>query len=383
MKILLFANSDWYLFNFRLSLARALMNEGHEVVLASPAGSYGNLLQDLGFNWVSVPMNRRSLNPYREIKLLLWLRRLFLAEKYDLVHGFTIKCAIYGSIIARTLPRHAHRPLRVSAVAGMGYVFASRRRMAALLKPFVRILFRLAFGGENIRLILQNADDVKYFQREHLINPKFIELIQGSGVDCHKFLPVGESTYKVGAPFRVVLPARLLWDKGIAEYVDAARMLLSEGREIEFYLAGAPDAGNPASVSSRHIKMWHQEGVVRALGHIDDMSVLYQSMHLVVLPSYREGLSRSLLEAGACALPVVTTNVPGCNDVVTDNVDGLLVPPYSARALAAAIAFMHDNASRRREFGLALRRKIAERFDERRINQLTIAVYEELSQHAR
>ncbi|MBC5784866.1 glycosyltransferase family 4 protein [Ramlibacter sp. USB13] len=379
MKILLFANTDWYLFNFRRSLAEALRSAGHEILLISPSGPYGERLQDLGFRWLPAPMDRRSLNPLRETALLLWLWRLVRKENVDLVHGFTIKCAIYGSLAARL----ARVPARVNAVAGMGYVFTSQQPLARLLRPIVRLLMRLALDGEDARLILQNPDDVSLFEQARLIQPGRVRLIPGSGVDCSRFVPSAATRCDIDSgPFRVVLPARLLWDKGIAEYVQAARLLRAEGLPVEFLLAGAPDVGNPASVPLPAIQGWVEEGVLQWLGHVEDMPALFQSVHVAVLPSYREGLPKGLIEAAACALPVITTDVPGCRTVVTHIVDGLLIPARDARALAQAVKQLIEDRELREKLGAAARKKVLEEFDERIVVEKTMGVYAELLQPA-
>lgn len=185
MKILLFANTEWYLFNFRRSLAKALVDTGHEVLLVSPPGPYGERLRALGFNWQPAPMDRRSLNPRRELPLLWWLRGLMVRERVDLVHGFTIKCALYGSLAARW----AGVPGRVNAVTGLGYVFSSQDIRARLLRPGVRLALRLVLGGPGARLILQNPDDVNLFCQAGLADPAQVRLIPSSGVDCQRFSP--------------------------------------------------------------------------------------------------------------------------------------------------------------------------------------------------
>ena len=378
-KIVLFANTDWYLYNFRRSLALALREAGHELLLLSPPGEYGARLRALGLRWEPVPMDRRSLNPLREAAVLAHLWRLFRRERPDLVHGFTIKCAVYGSLAARA----AGVPARVNAVTGMGYVFTSTDAKARALRPLVRLLMRAALDGRDARLILQNPDDVAVFEQARLVAPGQIRLIPGSGVDCVRFAP-GESVGRGHAPdadtppFRVLLAARLLWDKGLAEFVDAARRLHGEGRAIDFLLAGDPDPGNPAAVPEATVHDWVAEGLLHWLGHVDDMPALFASVDVVVLPSYREGLPKGLIEAGACALPLVTTDVPGCREVVTDGVDGLLVPVRDAGALATAIARLHDDPVLAARLGAAARQRALDEFDERIVIARTQAVYQEL-----
>jgi len=375
MKVILFANTDWYLYNFRRSLAMALSHAGCDVLLISPPGPYGEKLRGLGLRWEPLPMERRSLNPMREMALLWYLVRLIRRERPTLVHGFTIKCAVYGSLAARL----AGVPVRVNAVAGMGYVFTSEQLKARLLRPVVRGLMRLALGGEQARLILQNADDVELFTRAGLVDPEHIRLIRGSGVDCARFAGVPCAAPSDGS-LRVLLASRLLWDKGIEEFIDALRQLRDQGRPIDALLAGMPDPGNPAAVPESTIRGWVEEGLITWLGHVDDMIRLLGSVHVVVLPSYREGLPRTLVEAAACGLPLVTTDVPGCREVVRDGVDGLLVPVKDSDALAEAIRRLQDQPEFARQLGQAARRKAHAEFDEGIVIRRTMEVYAELCQ---
>jgi glycosyltransferase involved in cell wall biosynthesis len=373
MKLILFANTDWYLYNFRRSLALAAQRAGYELLLISPPGPYGEKLRALGLRWESVPMDRRSLNPLREAALLLHLRQLFRRERPALVHGFTIKCAVYGSLAARL----AGVPTRVNAVAGMGYVFTSDDVKARLLRPLVRTLMHAALGGRDARLVLQNPDDVALFERAGFIDRAHIRLIPSSGVDCSRFIARSGECDRA-RPMRVLLAARLLWDKGVAEFVAAARRLHREGRSIHFLLAGDPDPGNPATVGEQTVRNWVDEGVLEWLGHVDDMPALFASVDAMVLPSYREGLPKGLIEAAACALPLVTTDVPGCREVVTDGIDGLLVPARDFEALANAIARLQDDPALARRLGLAAREKVLEKYDEQIVIERTMAVYAEL-----
>lgn len=371
-RIFLFANTDWYLYNFRRSLACSLRDCGHELLLISPPGSYGGKLQDLGLRWQSVPMNRRSLNPLREVFLLWRLMRFMRRERPDVVHGFTIKCAVYGSLAARLVGV----PARVNAVAGMGYVFTSDSLKARLLRPLVRLLLRLALGGRNARLILQNPDDVELFRKARLVDQDRVRLIPGSGVDCERFSPAS-ATVSSGR-VRVVLPARLLWDKGLAEYVEAARLLRDRAVPVDLLLAGEPDPGNPAAVPGEEVASWVAQGLIRRLGHVDDMPALFRSVDIVVLPSYREGLPKGLIEAGASGCALVTTDVPGCREVVTHERDGLLVPVRDASALADAIERLVFDPALRARLAAAAREKAVAEFDERIVIERTLEVYREL-----
>jgi glycosyltransferase involved in cell wall biosynthesis len=373
LKIVLFANTDWYLYNFRQSLAAALRDGGHEVLLLSPHGPYGEKLRALDFRWIPVPMERTSLNPLRELALLGWLWRLMRRERPDVVHGFTIKCAVYGALAGRLVGAG-----RINAVTGMGYVFTGDAPKARLLRPALRGLMRAALGGKRARLILQNPDDVLFFEGAGIVPPEQIRLIRGSGVNCTYFVAPDAARSPAKAPLQVVLAARLLWDKGLAEFAEAARLLIAERREVRFLLAGVPDPGNPGAVPEQTILAWQAEGLLQWLGHVTNMPALLASADIVVLPSYREGLPKTLIEAAACARPLITTNVPGCREVVTHGVDGLLVPPRDAKALAHAIACLQDDPTFAWRLGHAAREKALAEFDERIVIARTLAVYDEI-----
>lgn len=369
-RIVLFANTDWYLYNFRRSLARALAKDGYDLLLLSPPGPYGERLRAEGFRWQAVPMRRQSLNPLTEFRLVCHLAGLLRRERPDLVLGLTIKCAVYGSFAARL----ARTPARVNAVAGLGYVFTSRDAKAALLRPAVRGLMRFALGGRGGRVIVQNPDDQKLLLEARVVAPESVRLIRGSGVDCTRFR---QKHVRPGVrPLRVLLASRLLWDKGLAEYAATAREL--RDLDLRFLIAGTVDPGNPSSVPEETIRTWQSEGLIEWLGHVEDMPGLLASVDIVVLPSYREGLPKSLIEAAACGLALVTTDVPGCREVVTDEIDGLRVPARDARALANAIRRLAFSDDLRARLGQAARGKALAEFDERIVIDRTRAVIAEL-----
>lgn len=377
MKILLFANTDWYLYNFRLPLAKFLQQKGIEVILVSPLGTYVSRLEEHGFRHVALKMERRSLNPWKEAKLLTHLTQLYAIEKPDLVHHFTIKSVIYGSLAAQLAGIQA----RVNAVTGLGHVFTSKSWQARLLRPLVKSLFRIALRGQQSRLIVQNPDDYQSFLKARLAPPHSLRLIRGSGVDTERFQPSNPGLAEVEnrQVFRVLLATRLLWEKGIGEYVEAARLLKLRYPFIEFLLAGSPDSGNPASVPSEQIMAWEREGMITVLGQVEKMEQLLKQVDLVVLPSsYGEGVPRSLLEAAACGLPIVTTEVPGCREIVQHGVNGLLVPCRNAQKLAVAIQEMVENPEARTRMGKASRAKVLAEFDQRIVLEKTFEVYREV-----
>lgn len=375
MKFVLFANTDWYLYNFRLPIALALRAQGAEVVMLSPPGEYGARFAEHGIRWRPMAMDRASLNPAREAVTLGRLVRVLREERPDLLHNFTVKCAVYGALAARL----ARVPAVVNAVAGMGYVFTSDQPRARLLRPVVSRLMRMTLGGHRSRLILQNPDDAEAFDSAGIVPPEHIRLIRSSGVDTSRFVPV-QADPSARPPLRVLLAARLLWEKGIGEYVEAARLLRAQGRTIELLLAGMPDPGNPRSVDRQQVERWHRDGLVNWLGHVDDMPALLRSVQVMALPSYyREGVPRSLTEAAASGLALVTTDLPGCREVVARHeLDGLHVQPRDAQSLAAALARLDDDRDLLYRLGRQARQRALEHFDERLVIGRTIDVYGEL-----
>ena len=372
MNIALFANTDWYLYNFTLHLASTLKSSGHNVFLISPSGPWVNEIIENGFNWIPLEMKRRSLNPFVEFFILLQFIKLLSKYKINLVHGFTIKCVVYGSISSRFTNVSAC----VSSVSGLGYIFTSKDFLAFLLKPVVRFFLKISLIGSTRRLILLNKDDASYFINSKLAPPSKIDVILGSGVNCTRFSPSPLATKSHS--FRVLLAARLLWDKGIYEYIQASRFLLVQGRKIEFLLAGNFDHGNPSSVAESNVYKWVGEGLVKWLGQVDNMALLLKNIDVMVLPSYREGLPTVLTEAAASAVPIVASDVPGCREVVTNGENGFLVPVKNYKALADAIAFLQDNPTLCAQFGEKSRQKALSMFDERITTNATIKIYNEL-----
>ena len=376
MKFMFFANTDWYLYNFRLSTALQLKEQGADVVMLSPPGSYGARFNDHGIRWVTLPaMDRASLNPMREAITLRQVVRVLAEEKPDLLHNFTVKCAVYGALAARM----AKVPAVVNAVAGMGYVFTSDAVMAKTLRPIVKVLMRGTLGGGNSRLILQNPDDAEAFVHSKLVPAQNIRLIRSSGVNTLRFMPADRASQEA-RPLRILLAARLVWEKGVREFVDAAAIVKSRGCPMEFILAGAPDPGNPRSVEQKQVDEWVARGLVTWLGHVDDMPALLRSVDVMALPSYyREGVPKSLIEGAACGLALVTTNLPGCREVVScHGVDGLHATPRDAASLAELLIGLHEDRDLLRRLGESARRKALSDFDEKLVIARTLAVYEEL-----
>lgn len=324
MKILFFANTDWYLYNFRLPLARALREQGHQVVLLSPPGRHSVLLQEAGFEWCAFDLQRKGTNPLTELRAIARLARLFREIHPHVIHLFTIKPVLYGSIAARwSGVRHV-----ICAITGLGHVFTSHN---PLLLGLVKLLYRFSLRGRVV--VFQNPDDRDLFLSQSLARIEQTRLIPGSGVDTAHFSP---RPLSLENPI-ILLPGRLLRSKGVAEFVGAARRLKQKHPAARFALVGDTDFGNPESVTAPELDAWQKEGIVEWWGWRENMADVLAQASIVCLPSYREGLSRTLLEAAASARPIVATDVPGCRDIVRTGVNGLLAPARDTEALARAL----------------------------------------------
>lgn len=374
MKIVFFANTDWYLFNFRLDYARYLRERGHEVVMVAPPGQFAPRLQQEGFRWVPMPMHRRSLNPLREAAVIARLMALYRAERPDLAHHFTIKCVVYGSLAARFAGVRAV----VNAVAGFGSLFVSDRPTARLLRPAVRRLLKMASDQRGSCLVVQNMDDLGVFQSMRLSANANLKLIRGSGVNVARFKP-GAAPRPPGPP-RILFVGRLLYDKGIAEFVECARRCRSaRPGAMEFLAAGEADSGNPASVTRTTLDEWKSRGDVQFIGQVTDMPALLASVDIVVLPSYNEGAPRSLIEAAACEKPLIASDVGGCREVVIDGVNGLLVPVRDVAKLTAAVLKLAGDPQLRALMGQAGRQHVLKELDEQIVFRETYRTYEYLA----
>jgi glycosyltransferase involved in cell wall biosynthesis len=366
LKVVLFANTAWYLHNFRLPLAKALREMGHDVVLVSPGEApYHQRLQQAGYESIPFPLQRKNTQPFIELLALWRIYRFYKEQRPDVVHHFTIKPVLYGSLAAHAVGIGTI----INAVEGLGYIFTTQTVKARLLRVLVQVLYRLAM--RNTQVIFLNPDDLSGFLSAGMVTRQQSHLIRGTGVDTDQFAPSEEPPGEV----LVVLPARLLWDKGVGEFVAAAQILKAEGICARFVLAGAPDPGNPSSVSEELLQQWQQSGQIEWWGWRDDMLHVFQSAHIVCLPSYREGIPKTLIEAAACGRAIVTTDVPGCREVVLDGENGLLVPPRNAAALANALRQLIEDPDLRREMGANGRQRVIAHFSSERVIAEILTVY--------
>jgi len=368
MRLLFLVTEDWYFCSHRLPIARAARNAGFEVVVATRVGKHTSCIQEEGFRLIPLSMRRRGKNPIREVLTILEILKIYRREKPILVHHVAIKPAIYGSLAAR----FAQVPIVVNALAGLGFVFSSDNVKANLLRPWIKIAFRLLFNMECGKLILQNPDDRNLLTESGLLSRDRTVLIRGSGVDVARFKASPEPEDR---PIVVTMIARMLLDKGVIDFVEAARILKRKDVSIRAVLVGAPDFENPASISEHQLLAWQLEGVIEWLGQRSDIPGVLAESHIAVLPSYREGLPRTLLEAAACARPIIATDVPGCREIVQHGKNGLLVPVKDPYALADAIEQLVTDKAMRQRMGRMGRELVKTEFTESIVVHKTLGLY--------
>jgi glycosyltransferase involved in cell wall biosynthesis len=367
-KVLLFANTDWYLYNFRLPLARALRAEGYVVHLISPPGPYAERLVADGFAWHPFDFARRGMNPVEEVWTLARLTALYRRIRPTICHHFTIKCVLYGTVAARLAGARGI----INAITGLGHVFVSASQRIGVVRRLIVVLYRAVLRGTCV--IFQNADDREAFEKAGVLSRARVHLIRGSGVDVERFRPTtGSAT--VSDVCRVLFASRLLWEKGLAELIEAADILHRQGVPVRIRIAGASDTGNPSAVPDSEVARWRERPNVDALGHRDDIAALLADSEIVVLPSWREGTPRILLEAAACGLPLVATDVPGCREVVRNEDNGILVPVRDPGALAAALARLAADPVARARMGRRSREIACAEFSQAEVLATTLAIY--------
>lgn len=360
---------DWYFCLHWMHIAVAARSAGFRVTVITRVADDGDRIRAAGLELIPFDLRRKSRNPFRALVDLLRIVKLYRALKPDMLQHITMKPVLFGSLAARL----AGVPAVINTVAGLGYLFSSSDRFARTARPFVTLAYRVALASRRHRLIVQNHDDLDFFVRVTGVDARRAHLIRGVGVDTTRFHPGPEPG---GVPL-VLMPARMLRDKGIHEFVAAARLLRERGVAVRLAVAGDRDPSNPASVSEQQLYDWAAEDLVDLLGWQSDMAPLYRAAHVVALPSYREGLPTALTEAAACGRPIVTCDVPGCREVVIDGENGILVPPRDAEALASAIARLAADPALRRRMGHRGRARAEAEFSVERIVAATLAVYAE------
>jgi glycosyltransferase involved in cell wall biosynthesis len=362
VKIAIVLNTSWNIYNFRLGLVRSLINEGHEIIAVAPYDDYSSKLKEIGCKYEKVMMDSRGANPIKDFGLTIELYRIYRRINPDIILHFTIKPNIYGTFAARLLGIPA-----INNVCGLGTVFLNRGIVSFVAKMMYKVAFRFP-----AKVLFQNDQDKKLFIDEKLIQKDIAELIPGSGIDLSKFVPAALPKNK---DFTFLLISRLIHDKGIVEYIEAIKKLKRQGIKARFQILGAIDEEHRRGIRADIIDSWIQDGLIEYLGRVPDVRNYIKNADCIVLPSYREGTPRTLLEAAGMARPIVTTNVAGCNNVVKDNYNGFLCDLKDVDDLANKMEKMLSlSFEERQEFGNKGRELVERSYDE----YVVINKYQEL-----
>jgi len=351
-KVAIVINDAWAAYNFRFNLARALKKIGYSVVFIAPYNKKYSHLIDKEFEFLNVSIEAKGVNPIRDLITIVALYKLYKINKIDVVLNFTIKPNIYSSIAAGILGLRV-----VSNITGLGTVFIKQ----TLVTNIVKLLYREALRF-NDKVFFQNSDDIKLFLDNNLVVKEKIDLLPGSGVDLNKFIPVMKRNNN---SFRFLLIARLLKDKGILEFIEAVKIIKEKCTNVECQILGAVGVDNKTAITKEELQIWVDLGLVDYLGTTDSVQDIIANVDCVVLPSYREGMPRSLLEACAMEKPIIATNVEGCKEIVDDNVNGYLCKVRDVNDLASKMEMMVNLSNKQRlMMGKAGREKIIQKFDE-------------------
>ena len=353
--VLISINAAWNIYNFRQGLIGALKEQGFRIVALAPQDACAARLAELGVRYVPLAMDKKGVSPLKDMLLLMRYYRLLRRIRPDVFLGYTPKPNVYGSLAAHMLGIPV-----INNVSGLGTAFIRQ----GLLTRIVMMLYRLAFRRSRA-VFFQNPDDMSLFTQAGLVRPDRAQLLPGSGIDLDRFSAIAASDER-RSEFRFLLVGRLLWDKGVREYVEAARLVRAEAPHARFQILGFLDAENRTAVPRAEIEAWIEEGVIDYLGDTDDVRPHVAAADCVVLPSYREGLPRTLLEAAAMARPLIATDVPGCRAVVQDGRNGFLCEVRNPHSLAdAMLRMLRLSNDDRDRLGAEGRRLVEREYDER------------------
>jgi len=371
LSILFIISEDWYFVSHRLFLAKAAIMSGNKVVLLSHFTEHRDIIEAEGIKTIDWPLDRSSKNPFKEIDALKKVFSTIRKLQPSIIHSVGMKPVLYSAIASV----FAGFKKNIFALAGLGYVFTSNNKSAKLLRPLLEGVFKLIFRGKKKRLILQNPEDKNALLSANIINPNNVRLIRGAGVDTQSF-----NVKPIPSPPPIItLPSRMLWAKGIQDFIVCAKEINKVSKIARFVLVGSPDVQNPDAIPIEMLEDWNNNGVVEWWGHQNNMpNVLHQSTIVCLPTSYGEGLPKCLLEAASCGRPIVTYDVPGCREIVIDGYNGFLVKAKRVDDLISAISNLLDDRELCIKMGKNGRKLVEKHFTQEKIAKETMAVWEEL-----
>ena len=371
-KLIYFITEDWYFVSHRLALAEAAARNGFDVAVLTRVSKHGDRITDCGIRVIPVELRRSSINPLQELRLIWSLYRIYQQEKPDIAHHVAIKPVLWGTVAAYM----AGVPSVINALAGLGYIFSASSLKARILKLVIVPALKILLRSKRCNVIVQNRDDMNELINRNIAVKARTTLIRGSGVDTNFFMPTAKTS---DIPV-VLLASRMLWAKGVGEFVELARISKLRNVAARFVLVGEPDQENHDSVPTGKLESWHKNGVIEWWGKKDNMLDVFSLADIVCLPTtYGEGVPKVLIEAAACGLPIVTTNVPGCREIVQHGHNGFLVPPGDSEALYGAIKPLLDDSALRTKMGTRGRALVMSDFSIEHVIEKTLKLYRQVS----
>lgn len=368
------SNTSWYLLNFRYALIKSLVDLGYKIAIIVPEDQNTSKLRKLNIDIFIWNINRNSLNPLNFIFEIIKLFRIYRDIKPKLVQHFTLKACLFGSIAALL----NQVPSVVNSITGLGNAFLGEGLKYRIIRFFLLPSLKFIFKVSKSIVIFQNNDDKELFIKNNLVNESLCRVILSSGVDICYFKRLEELEIPFKLPLKILFPSRIIKEKGFLELFYACSELNKEGFKLILNVAGDIDTGNRSVLTKEEIKKVKKSGFVRFLGHVEEIKEVYESNHITILPSWREGLSKSLIEAASMEMPIITSNVPGCRDIIEDGVNGILVPSRDYKKIKLAIQFIFRNQKLAIKMAKSARRKVINKFEVKLVNKATISIYKNL-----
>ena len=368
-KLVITANTGWYIYNFRIDLIKYLVSKNYDINIICPKDEYSFKLKNMGLNVYFWELNRKSINPFSELYSLFHLIKLYSKIKPEIVHHFTLKACLYGTLSANLF----NKVSVINSITGIGPLFISKDIKLKLIYLFLKGIFKQVFSNLSKKVIFQNNHDREKYIKLKLTTSNKSIVIPGSGINTDFFKPSNKETNI--NDFKLLFPSRIIKEKGIIELIQACKLLWEIKLPIKLFIAGKLDTGNRSVLKLKELKRLKNFKNISLFGHVENMRDLYKQIDVVILPSWREGLSRSLLEAASMEKGIITTNVPGCREIVEHNKTGLVVNIKSPIELKESILKFYNNIILIKKSGKAARQKVIKSFDVNRINNLTINEY--------
>ena len=371
-KLVIVSNTGWYLYNFRFKLIKELSKK-YAVTLVFPFDRYSHPLKKTGCEIINWKLNRNSINPFLEIFSIFDLINIYLKIKPEMAHHFTIKACLYGTIAGRIVGLKKI----FNAITGLGHVFLAKNTNAFIYKIVMVSLYRKVFNHKSSNLIFQNLEDRKFFQSLKIIKKNKSFLIRGSGVDVNYYKRKKEiKKIDLQKTIKIFFPSRIIKEKGIVELLNACQGLIDDNVDLNLFVPSDLSFHNRSFLSKKEIDKLKNKSWIKLLGQLSDLKPIYENSDIVILPSWREGLSMALLEASAMECSIITTNVPGCNDIVNHGESGLLVPPNDPVSIKLAILFLINNPEISEKFGKNARQSTIKKFNSEKVISQTMSLYE-------